>query len=140
MVRESKLFRKQNMAKDKRPVICFIDDDPIEIKVFNKCFGEEFNIFAGNRPKPIVDRLKQEKKRPNLFVLDLYFPKGRDSTPEERQKMITLREKVKQAQKELSDYLASIGQNIDGGIKTAQGQREIPRSAHCLLYKKRNAR
>lgn len=52
---------------------------------------------------------------PTLFLLDLYFPVGRESTPKKRETMARLKAEVETAQKKLSDYLAAIGQDRAGG-------------------------
>lgn len=122
------------MARDTRPVICFIDDDPEEVEIFKDVFKDNFLIFASSRSKPVLDELKASRNRPNLFVLDLYFPKGRDSTPEERNKMILLQQKVIQAQKDLSDYLSIIGQGRQGGIDLIQDVREQYPTLPIVFY------
>ena len=58
--------------------ICFIDDDgEFEIPLFCDVFGEAFDIIAASNYaelKSLID--SREDWKPDLFVLDLYFPSG----------------------------------------------------------------
>ena len=58
--------------------ICFIDDDgEFEIPLFCDVFGEAFDIIAASNYaelKSLID--SRENWKPDLFVLDLYFPSG----------------------------------------------------------------
>jgi CheY-like chemotaxis protein len=58
--------------------ICFIDDDEeFEIPLFCDVFGEAFDIIAASdyaELKSLID--SRENWKPDLFVLDLYFPSG----------------------------------------------------------------
>ncbi len=58
--------------------ICFIDDDEkFEISLFCDVFGEAFDIIAASNYaelKSLID--SRENWKPDLFVLDLYFPYG----------------------------------------------------------------
>lgn len=117
-----------------KSVICFIDDDPNEVEVFKTVFSDDFRVFANSRPKLVFDELKASRNRPNLFVLDLYFPKGRDSTVDERKQMVRLQQKVEQAHKQLSDYLAQIGQDRQGGINLIPQIREKYPTVPIVFY------
>lgn len=104
------------MIKDKRTVLCFIDDDPREVDIFKKVFGDVFNVIAHSDLATASKNLETSGAQPNLFVLDLYFSSGRDSTTKEREQMIKLQQKIEDAQREFSEYLAKIGQGRNGGI------------------------
>jgi len=109
--------------KHESTVVCFIDDDPSEVQAFENVFGNEFNDFtvvADTTPQKVLDKLEREKLKANLFILDLYFATGQASSELERNRMIELKEEVDKAQKQLSDYLSSIGQSRDGGIEIMQ--------------------
>ena len=58
--------------------ICFVDDDEkFEIPLFCDVFGEAFDIIAASdyaELKSLID--SREHWKPDLFVLDLYFPSG----------------------------------------------------------------
>jgi CheY-like chemotaxis protein len=117
-----------NPSKDAdRQVICFIDDDPHELDIFARVFGNDFRILGGNRFVEAKEKLTEAGRRPNLFLLDLYFPTGRDSTPEERLEMARLKGEVEAAQARLNAYLAQIGQDRSGGLRLlSQVRREFP--------------
>ena len=56
-------------------LICFIDDDnDFEIPLFHEVFGSQFDVISGTTIKEVQKKLKRRK--PELFVLDLYFPLG----------------------------------------------------------------
>ncbi len=110
--------------KEKPTVICFIDDDPVEVQAFKDVFGEDFTVIADSTPDPVLAELKRRKLRANLFVLDLYFAEGRASSDKERDRMIALKAEVDRSQKALSDYLNAIGQSRDGGLRILRHIRE----------------
>ena len=58
--------------------ICFIDDDKeFEIPLFCDVFGEVFDIIAANNFAELKSQIdSRECWKPDLFVLDLYFPSG----------------------------------------------------------------
>ena len=104
-------------AEKDRPVVCFVDDDPIEDKVFERVFGDRYQIYASNSLSDISEQMHTANVTPNLVVLDLYFTSGRDTTDDERLKMIKLKQRVDEAQQELTGYLATIGQGREGGLQ-----------------------
>ena len=103
------------VERELQPIVCFIDDDPKEIAIVQHVFGQDLHIVAATRWSQALTELQALGRPPNLFLLDLYFPVGRDSTPEERETMARLKAEVETAQKKLSDYLAAIGQDRAGG-------------------------
>jgi CheY-like chemotaxis protein len=122
------------MSQSNGPVICFIDDDPVEVDVFKTVFGEDFSVIASTKLTSVLEQLESVQKRPRLFVLDLYFPKGRESSQTERTQMIKLRGKVEHAQRELSEYLFTIGQDKSGGIEILRRVREKYPSVPIVFY------
>jgi CheY-like chemotaxis protein len=58
--------------------ICFVDDDEkFEIPLFCDVFGEAFDIIAANDYAELKYQIdSRENWKPDLFVLDLYFPSG----------------------------------------------------------------
>ncbi len=62
------------MTKHKRSS-CFVDDSDHELQRFRKNLKSRFNIGIGRTLDDVVaDLVKQRYKKPDLFVLDLYFP------------------------------------------------------------------
>ena len=58
--------------------ICFVDDDEkFEIPLFCDVFGEAFDIIAASDYVELKSQIdSRENWKPDLFVLDLYFPSG----------------------------------------------------------------
>ena len=61
------------MYNNKRKTICFIDDDPNEVEVFERVFGSDFKVIAATKLDTVIKELRHDKSRANLFILDLYF-------------------------------------------------------------------
>jgi CheY-like chemotaxis protein len=115
--------------------ICFIDDDEeFEIPLFCDVFGEAFDIIAASDYFELKSQIdSRENWKPDLFVLDLYFPSG----PANREAIKALRAEplsVKNDNAEIrtayinylraKDRLAGVldawKQNVDGGLKLAE--------------------
>ncbi len=122
------------MPQSKRVTIGFVDDDPEEVRIFERVFGEEFTIFGGTRLLPVVERLRQARRRPNLFVLDLYFATGAATSPDQRREMIRLKQEVEAAQRRLMDYLSQIHQSRDGGLRLAAQLRDTYPTVPFVFY------
>ena len=117
-----------------RPVVCFVDDDPKEIEIFRNVFGQALHVVSATRLSQAFAELKALGKPPDLFLLDLYFPVGRDSTSDERETMARLKADVEIAQKKLSDYLAAIGQDRCGGLNLLEQVRTAYRNVPAVFY------
>jgi|RhiMetdeSRZDD1v2_1073273.scaffolds.fasta_scaffold38644_6 class 3 adenylate cyclase/CheY-like chemotaxis protein len=122
------------VAREPQPIVCFIDDDPKEIEIIQHVFGQDLHIVAGTRWSQALAELTALGRHPNLFLLDLYFPVGRDSTLEERETMARLKAEVETAQKKLSDYLAAIGQDRAGGLQLLEQVRSVYRHVPVVFY------
>lgn len=108
-------------------MICFVDDDPMEVEVFERVFGDQYQVFAASSITDIEKEIGAAGVSPNLFVLDLYFPTGRDATEAERIEMIRLKQKVDDAQQTLTSYLSTIGQGREGGLQLLEVvQKKFP--------------
>lgn len=115
--------------------ICFIDDDEeFEIPLFCDVFGEVFDVIAASdyaKARSLIDGRKGW--RPNLFVLDLYFPCG----PADEETLKALRAQplslehdnaeirptygnYVRAKARLASVLAAWRQNADGGLNLAE--------------------
>lgn len=115
--------------------ICFIDDDEkFEVPLFHRVFGETFDILAASDYANLTSQIdSRENWRPDLFVLDLYFPSG-----PVRQRAIEVLKKeplslendnaeiraayrnYRKALKRLRDVLDAWSQNSDGGLRLAE--------------------
>ncbi|MHC4172697.1 MAG: response regulator [Planctomycetota bacterium] len=125
--------------KEKRTVVCFIDDDSDEVEAFERVFGADFKVVADTTPQRVLDELKRTKLKANLFVLDLYFAKGKASSEQERNRMVELKEEVDKAQKRLSDYLSEIKQSRDGGIEIMKYIRDNYPTTPIVFYTRKGS-
>jgi CheY-like chemotaxis protein len=115
--------------------ICFVDDDEeFEIPLFCDIFGEVFDIIAASNYKELKSQITRRKIwKPDLFVLDLYFP----SEPENKKAIKALRAEplsvkndnaeIRQAyinylsaQDRLDRVLDAWNQNAKGGLILAE--------------------
>ncbi|MCP4609864.1 MAG: hypothetical protein GY845_14240 [Planctomycetes bacterium] len=115
--------------------ICFVDDDEkFEIPLFCDVFGKAFDIIAASDYVELKSQIdSRENWKPDLFVLDLYFPSG----PENREAIKALRAEplsvtndnaeirtaytnYLRAQNRLAGVLDAWKQNPDGGLKLAE--------------------
>ncbi|MBL7075606.1 hypothetical protein ISS37_10265 [candidate division KSB1 bacterium] len=120
----------------KEYAICFIDDDQDEIKRFKNNLDKDklengFIIGAGTTyPEALDDLKKQGRKRPDIFVLDLYYPMDSRPTEEQLQKLHVERKLYLKAQTKFRTVLAKLNQSSNGGITLAyvigQNFKSIP--------------
>ncbi len=91
--------------KQKKKCICFVDDDPAEVSRFKKVFKKLFTVGVGGDVDLALEDLKRSGgKRPNLFLLDMYF--GPHVKPEYRNPIADLDKKIAIAEAELRALLA----------------------------------
>ena len=115
-------------------VVCFVDDDPAEVQAFADVFGDDFTVIADSDPQAVLGQLEERRLRANLFVLDLYFAKGKGSSEEERNRMVALKAEVDRAQRKLTDFLGSIGQSREGGLEIMRYIRENYPTTPVVFY------
>jgi CheY-like chemotaxis protein len=129
-----RIERGNTMAKK---AICFVDDDSDELVRFRKNLGNDFIIGAGtdiNEARKDLQKqfelLQEKPRRPDLYLLDLYFPKGsRPITKEQKLKLATAREAFLKAEAKFHAVLAELGQDAQGGLDCAQGLIDENRGA-----------
>jgi CheY-like chemotaxis protein len=108
------------MVARKRYAVCFVDDDPDDLRRFKKHFSTSYFIGVGtNFPRALQDLRKTHAGKPDLFVLDMYFP-NRVNTEVERHALDETWEKLCVANNEMSAVLAKMEQTTDGGRRLAQ--------------------
>lgn len=120
--------------KQEGRVVCFVDDDPAEVEAFADVFSDDFTVIADSDPQAVLAELAARRLRANLFVLDLYFAKGRASSEEERNRMAGLKAEVDRAQKKLTDFLDPIGQSREGGLEIMRYLRENYPATPVVFY------
>lgn len=100
-----------------RNVVCFVDDDSAEIQRFDKAMGTRFTCVTATTYDKCRDRLRKEKLKPDLWVLDLFFPSGgRSNSRAELEQMADKHAELERRLREFRGYLASIGQGTSGGL------------------------
>src|SRR5713226_8561654 len=108
------------MSRTKKAV-CFVDDDPEEIQRFRCNLEREFDIGSGTSLDEALNDLRaQGRARPNLFLLDLYFPEGPRNTEEELQELARARQEFLRAQAAFLAVLGRLGQSARGGFSLAR--------------------
>ncbi len=68
-----------NRESRPKPLICFIDDNPDERKLFQDVFGCDDGAFSVITAETFVEAkrtIERTGEIPDLFLLDLYFPGG----------------------------------------------------------------
>jgi len=99
--------------------LCFIDDDPQELSRFNRAMKNHYEVISGLNYKECKDKLKKKNlKKPDLWVLDLFFPRhGETNTSEELFEMNQRYHQLSESIKNFRSYLVEIGQGPDGGLE-----------------------
>jgi hypothetical protein len=68
----------------RKHVICFIDDDPQELQRFRANLNDHFEVAIGTSVSGATEDLKKQGfDKPDLFLLDLYYPEGPTSSAKE---------------------------------------------------------
>jgi hypothetical protein len=72
------------MGVRKKYFVCFVDDDPDELSRFKRYFDDSYFVGVGtNFTRALNDLRRRHAGKPDLFVLDMYFP-NRVNTQAER--------------------------------------------------------
>ena len=115
--------------------ICFIDDDEeFEIPLFCDVFGEAFDIIAASDYVELKSQIEnREYWKPDLFILDLYFPSGpanKEAIKELKAKPLSVKNdnaeiraayiNYLRAQNRLARVLDAWKQNTNGGLILAE--------------------
>jgi CheY-like chemotaxis protein len=104
--------------KPRKRVLCIVDDDPEEVRRFCEHMATRFVVGGGTSLDTALENLRsQGYPRPDLWVLDLYFPENGSSTPEQREQLADEREKALASQARFAALLAEFGQTIKGGFR-----------------------
>jgi CheY-like chemotaxis protein len=122
--------------------VCFIDDDEnFEIPLFESTFGDVYDVVAEGSYGAARGKMSERGQwRPDLFVLDLYFPSGepdRDAVDSLRQTAVTFDcdgaemraayTNYLRAQSRLTAVLGAWKQGPDGGLEIARrAARDYP--------------
>lgn len=113
------------MNSGRKNVVCFVDDNPHEIRRFRKYLKDYFVIGTGTSiSEALNDVNKQGHKKPNLFILDLYFPDGPRNTEDEIMELCRARETLLEAESKFITLMAKLRLSSHGGLKLATDLRE----------------
>ncbi|HUU59180.1 MAG TPA: hypothetical protein VMZ50_06535 [Phycisphaerae bacterium] len=108
-----------------KPAVCFVDDDPAELARFADNLADRFVIGAGTSvDEALADLRAKGRQRPDLFVLDLYFPEGAGNTPEQREELKDAWNRFLDAKGQFAAVLDRLGQTSRGGFALARGLRD----------------
>jgi CheY-like chemotaxis protein len=108
--------------------VCFVDDDPEELRRFRQLLGRRFVVGGGTSLEAaLADLRSQGLERPDVFALDLYFAEGAPSTEAERAELARAWARFLEAKEELGATLARLRQSPTGGLALARRVgREVP--------------
>jgi CheY-like chemotaxis protein len=127
------VFEEQRTATVHR--VCFIDDDKhFEIPLFENVFGDVYDVIAEDSYDAAINKMAERGGwRPDLFVLDLYFPSGepdRDAVATLRQSAVTFDSDGAEMRAAYTNYLRAESrlkavlrawkQGPDGGLEIAR--------------------
>jgi len=101
--------------------VCFVDDDPEELRRFRRLLASRFLVGAGSSlDGALADLRAQGRERPDVFALDLYFPEGEPNTEAERAELGRAWARFLEARAELAAVLARLRQSPAGGLGLAR--------------------
>jgi DNA-binding response OmpR family regulator len=104
--------------KPGRGIICFIDDDPNELRRFEKAMKKfEYKCVTGTTYSDVERKLQDQKLDPDLWVLDLYFPsQGATNSEQQRAEMVERYAELERKTREFRAFLETVHQGAEGGI------------------------
>jgi DNA-binding NtrC family response regulator len=122
------------MNKSKR-ALCFVDDDPAELQRFRHNLESDFIVGVGETLKDAIEDLSAKgPKKPDLFVLDMFFPQGPKNTEKERAELYQAWDRYVQAQADFQSVLGRLRQSSAGGQELARQVREEYPSRRYVFF------
>jgi CheY-like chemotaxis protein len=101
--------------------VCFVDDDPEEIRRFRRFLAERFLVGGGTSLSGALEDLRRQgRQEPDLFVFDLYFPEGGPNTREEQREIAEAWSRLLEAKARLLSVLEHLRQSPRGGFALAR--------------------
>ena len=121
--------------KKRRRSLCFVDDDPAELRRFCENLKSDFVIGAGRTlDEALADLRSSGRERPDLFVLDLYFPEGPLNTEAELVELRAAWDRYKLEQAAFLAVLAKCRQTSHGGVALAEDIWQRYRSRNYVFF------
>lgn len=118
-------------------VLCFIDDDPEELRRFRENLKNDLVVATGTSISEAVGDLKAKGfEKPDLFLLDLYYPEGPTSSPRELEDLAAARLEFLKAQARFLSVLASLRQSSRGGFRLAKDVWKQYRTGFAFFTRK----
>ena len=100
--------------------VCFVDDDKNELNRFVNYLQKDFIIGIGTNPKEALASLNEKGiNRPDLWVLDMYFPEERETSDNGKREINEEWHKFLDARDSFKNVLSKYGQSAHGGLKLA---------------------
>jgi hypothetical protein len=109
--------------------LCLVDDDENELKRFKKAFGDEYYVGTGTNLNKAESDLAAtlprhrfnfwSRQKVNLYVLDMYYPRGTTNTPEQRAQLAKTWSDFCKSNRKLKEVLTNLDQSFDGGRELA---------------------
>jgi hypothetical protein len=116
------------MLQKKKKAICFIDDDPDEINRFRKNLVSRFIVGAGTSiASAIADLRVSGRDRPDLFLLDMYYPESQPNIRDPHISLNRARAKLLRAEAEFYNTLVDLRQTPEGGFRNLRDVRSLYR-------------
>lgn len=110
----------------KRKTILLVDDQPDEIERVRNFLGGWFNIAAGTTIDGARAELRaQGRKRPDLCLVDLYYPEGPTDSPDPQKELNEARANLLKAEASYYETLAKLRQTTDRGFRNLEQLRAI---------------
>ena len=105
----------------RKPTVCFVDDSDHELRRFRENLESRFVIGIGRTlDDAMADLQKQRRGKPDIFVLDLYFPEGPRNTEAELTELNEAWAKYNNAHADFLSVLARLRQTSAGGEALAE--------------------
>ena len=112
--------------------ICYVDDDPAEIKRFKSAFQGRYVVGAG---VTLDDAMKDLASKPDLFLLDLYY--GPAISREQRKKIADADDEISAAEERLRILLLEADLSPEKGFDLAvAANRRFPRVPRVFFSRK----
>jgi CheY-like chemotaxis protein len=124
--------------RKRKPSICFVDDSDDELRRFRESLGRRFKIGTGRTLDDALAELrKQGSDKPDLFVLDMYFPEGPLNTESELSQLNAAWTKYRAAEADFMSTLARLRQTSDGGEALADRIRRRYGSPKYVFFSRK---
>jgi hypothetical protein len=113
------------MSARRRLALCVVDDDPDELARFEKYMKKYFYVGTGSSVEDArTDLQRKHRRKPNLFVLDMYFP-TKVTSDADRAELDQSWEEFCAAEDKLKTVLGRLGQSSKGGRNLAEQVKSL---------------